>query len=498
MLKTSEMKENTMKIDLRKITLRFLFVALCLPLLSAAPQPLNNGPSTQEEVLLKQISKGFSTVSKKAIPAVVYIESQGATSKETTQNPRNHSKRRNDNPFEHFQDEFFNRFFGYPYYDERPKKKETVKGSGFIVSSDGYIMTNDHVVENATKVSVSLQNGRKLTATVIGTDSKTDLAIIKIDEKNLPFLQFGDSDKLEVGDWAIAIGNPFGLQASVTVGVVSAKGRNQLNITDFEDFIQTDAAINPGNSGGPLLDIEGKVIGINTAIVSGTGGYMGIGFAIPSNMATCIMDQLIKTGSVTRGFLGVTLQPIDSELATYYHLDNVQGALVTEVVENSPAQKAGLKQEDIILSYNNLPVENLSSFRNAISFMAPGTQVMLVVKRDGKEIKIPVIVSTAVNDVVVHTTTGTQKLGLKVENLTPEMSQKSGIDKGVVVTEVLAGTTAAELGIQPGSIILAVNRKKISNVDDFNAAVQEAIKEKRILLMLKQGEATRFVAIPLD
>nr|NGX61169.1 Periplasmic pH-dependent serine endoprotease DegQ [Chlamydiota bacterium] len=269
------------------------------------------------EALLKQISKGFSTVAKKATPAVVYIESQGTEKKKERGPPLR--KGPYENPFDYFNDDFFNRFFGFPNpQPEKPKSPETVRGAGFLVSKDGYIVTNNHCVDKAQKVSVTLTSGKKVTANVIGTDPKTDLAVIKIEGDDLPYLIFADSDNLEVGDWAIAIGNPFGLQATVTVGVVSAKGRNQLHIADFEDFIQTDAAINPGNSGGPLLDVEGEVIGVNTAIVSETGGYMGIGFAIPSSMAKQIIHQLIDNGQVTRGFLGVTLQEINNDLADYY------------------------------------------------------------------------------------------------------------------------------------------------------------------------------------
>lgn len=447
---------------------------------------------TNKEILNKQICSGFSCVAKKAIPAVVYIESSGGSGRETI------SKKPQENPFEYFQDDFFNRFFGFPNPEES-KKKETVRGSGFFVTKDGYIMTNNHVVENASKVMVTMTNGKKVVAQVIGTDPKTDLAIIKVDEKNASMLSFGDSDALEIGEWAVAVGNPFGLEASVTVGVVSAKGRNQLNITDFEDFIQTDAAINPGNSGGPLLDIEGNVIGINTAIVSGSGGYIGIGFAIPSNMAKRIMDQLIKNGTVTRGFLGVTLQPIDSDLAQFYKLEKLHGAMVTDVLKDSPAEKAGLKQEDIILSYNNAPVESLGGFRNAVSLMAPGSQLTLKVLRDGKTQKIDVTI-TAVPAEVVQPTSKVHKLGMKVQNLTPEIAEQLGYgaEKGVLVASVSDGLPAALAAIRPGSLILSVNRKKVTTVDEFNAAMAESEKEGAVLLLVRQGDATRFIALHLE
>lgn len=476
---------------MKKFSLFCLSALLLIAPLGAAP--------TSNEALLKQISRGFAQVAKNASGAVVYIESQ-ASSKEAPLAPRKKKNSpSNENPFDYFNEEFFNRFFGFPQREDKPKPTETVRGSGFLVSADGYIMTNYHVVENTSKVNVTLHSGKKYVATIVGVDPKTDLAVIKISDKNLPFLKFGDSDALEVGDWAIAIGNPFGLQTSVTVGVVSAKGRNQLHINDFEDFIQTDAAINPGNSGGPLLDIQGEVIGINTAIVSGSGGYMGIGFAIPSNMAKGIMEQLIASGSVTRGFLGVTLQPIDEDLATFYKLDKTQGALIADVAKGSPADLAGLKQEDIILSYNQIPVENLSAFRNAIALTPPGTALTLKVHRDGKLLDIKVTI-TASPSSEGEATLSMQKLGFSVQTLTPELAEHYSLsdDKGVLITQVKAGSLAAEAGLRAGMVIVAVNRKKIFTTEEFQLALQEAVKEQRLLLMLRQGEAYRFVAIPLN
>jgi len=447
------------------------------------------------EALLKQISKGFSNVAKSATPAVVYIESQGV---EKTQEISTR-KTPSENPFDYFNDDFFNRFFGFPFEKKQPKSSETVRGSGFLISKDGFIVTNNHVVENANKVNVTLQNGDKVVATVIGSDPKTDLAVIKIEGNDYPFLPFGDSDQLEVGDWAIAIGNPFGLQTSLTVGVVSAKGRSQLHIADFEDFIQTDAAINPGNSGGPLLNVEGEVIGVNTAIVSGSGGYMGIGFAIPSNMVKQIVGQLINDGEVTRGFLGVTLQPIDADLATFYKLKKPQGALVTDVVKGSPADLGGLKQEDIIIGYNGFTVENLSGFRNHVSLMQPGSKLKLRVVRDGKEIELSMNIIQQPSDKAApaHTNIPSQKLGIQVQELTPELSQKLGfVDvQGVVITQVTPGSPAAASAIKPGSLIMAVNRQKISNLAEFSTAIHEAAKEGKVVLMIRQGDAIRIVAL---
>lgn len=450
------------------------------------------------EPLLKQISRGFSRVAKKATPAVVYIESDVSKEEKIQKQAKKGS---HENPFDYFHDEFFNRFFGFPLPDEKPKtKSHIVRGSGFLVTSDGLIVTNNHVVENAKTINVTLNNGKQVPAKVIGTDSKTDLAVIKIEGKNYPYLSFGNSDDLEVGDWVIAVGNPFGLQATVTVGVVSAKGRSQLHITDFEDFIQTDAAINPGNSGGPLLNVDGEVIGINTAIVSGSGGYMGIGFAIPSNMASSIIEQLIKTGAVTRGFLGVTLQPIDEDLAKFYQLPKVEGALITDVVKGSPADVGGLKQEDVILSYNNISVENnLSGFRNTVALMHPGSKLALKVMRDGKVKDIVVTISSSPDNVTIPATP-TAKLGMQIENLTPEKAEQLGYDlkAGVLIVEVQQDSVAYNSGVRPGDLIMAVNRNKVKNLEEFNKALHDAVNEGKVLLMIRHKDTIRFLVLQVD
>lgn len=451
-----------------------------------------------QEDLLKEVSRGFSRVAAQATPGVVYIENFPKTGGQAL-TPTGNKRGFQENPFDYFNDEFFNRFFGLPSHREqpRPQQRDAVRGTGFIVSSDGYVVTNHHVVEDAGKIHVTLHDGQKYTAKIVGLDPKTDLAVIKIQAEKLPFLTFGNSDQLQIGDWAIAIGNPFGLQATVTVGVISAKGRNQLHIVDFEDFIQTDAAINPGNSGGPLLNINGQVIGVNTAIVSGSGGYIGIGFAIPSLMAKRVIDQLISDGQVTRGFLGVTLQPIDSELAACYKLEKVYGALVTDVVKGSPAEKAGLRQEDVIVAYNGKEVESLSALRNAISLMMPGTRVVLKVVREGKTIEIPVTVSQIPAE---DGMSALQKMGVRVQNITPEMCKKLGLaldTRGILVVSVEAGSPAASAGVAPGQLILAVNRQRVASVEELNQVLKNA-KGESILLMVSQGEVVRFIVLKSD
>lgn len=469
-----------------------IFVSQTIGISAAHQTPTHNQ-------VLKELASGFTEVAKHARSAVVFIESQISSEKEGPS--KKHQRGPQDNPFDHFQDDFFNRFFNFPYPEKSQKKIETVRGSGFIIRPDGYIVTNYHVVDKADKLSVTLNNGKKIIASIVGTDPKTDLAVIKIDGKDLPYLRFGNSDQLEVGEWAIAVGNPFGLQASVTVGVVSAKGRNQLNITDFDDFLQTDAAINPGNSGGPLLNLEGDVIGINTAIVSGTGGYMGVGFAIPSSMAMIIIDQLIDHGHVIRGFLGVTMQQIDTELASFYKLNKVGGALVTDVIKGSPADKAGLRQEDIILSYNGNWIESINSFRNAVSLMVPGSKLNLEINRDGKTVTIHVVIGSAQDDEKGSSETNdSSKLGIQVQALTPDLASQLGygIEKGVLISQIQKNSLAEEVGLKPGNLILAVNRKKVTSIDDYHSALQKAVKEGRVLLMVRQGEVLRFVTFSLN
>ena len=342
---------------------------------------------------------------------------------------------------------------------------------------------------------------RELPATLIGGDSHTDIAVIKIDCKTserFPYLDMADSDDVEVGEWVIAIGNPFQLESTVTAGIISAKGRQNLQITDYEDFIQTDAAINPGNSGGPLIDLDGNVIGMNTAIVSQSGGYMGIGFAIPSNILTNIQKQIINKGSVTRGFLGVSLQPIDADLAESFNLDQTQGALVVDVVAESPAEKAGIKQGDIILKLNGNAVKNPTALRNDIVLLAPNTKVTLQINRKGKILEIPVTLSTPGNNKMVSSATASHYLGISVDNLTSENIQKfhlSSQDEGVVIVDVEPSSSSVKAGLTPGSLILAVNHQKVKNVKEFNDALKGVKAGDRVLILVKQGEAIRFFSI---
>jgi serine protease Do len=435
----------------------------------------------------KAVSKIFSSVAKKAIPAVVFIKVEASESfGYPDQTPYGAP----------FGDDFFNRYFGFPFGGKpQQPQPQMAQGSGFLVSADGNIMTNAHVVKGADKMEVTLNDGHVLPATLIGADPQTDIAIIKIEGKNFPFLNLGNSDDIEIAEYVLAIGSPFQLEASVTHGIVSAKGRQGLKINEYEDFLQTDAAINPGNSGGPLINLDGEVIGINAAIVARGSG---IGFAIPSNMAKNVMDQLINKGSVTRGFLGISLQPVDKDIAAGFNLDKAEGVLVADVVKDSPADKAGIKQGDIILEYNGKPIKTQQSFRNEVSILNPGTTINLKVNRKGKILNLPVtlgVASSTTSEAVAS------KLGIEVDALTPELANQLGYTKGeagVVITKVKPGTPAALAGLRPGFLIMAVNHKKILNITDYNDALTEGDKSKRVLLLVRQGNMTRFYSIRVE
>lgn len=448
-------------------------------------------------------SKAFSSVAKKATPAVVFIKVQGQAGEDEfggyPSYPNGGGSGGGGSGSSPFEDDFFRHFFGGPQKPQKPAPQAS-QGSGFLVSADGYILTNAHVVKGADKIVVVLNDGREMDASVIGSDSHTDIAIIKIEGKNFPFLTLGNSDGMDIGEWVVAIGSPFQLESSLTVGVISAKGRQNLRITDLEDFLQTDAAINPGNSGGPLLNLQSEVIGINTAIVSRSGGYMGIGFAIPSNMAKNIMNQLIDKGTVVRGFLGVSLQPLDKELADAFNLEKIEGALVSEVAKDSPADKAGIKQGDIIVEYNGIPVKSLGSFRNEIGLTEPGKVIKLKINRKGQILAFSVSLGSA-NDNVTTASGVAAKLGIEIENMSPQLSQQLGYvqqEEGVVITKVKPGSSASMAGLRPGFLIQAVNHKKIATINDFNDALTDAGKNKRILLLIRQGNITRFYSIRLD
>ncbi|RUM91938.1 MAG: serine protease [Thermodesulfatator sp.] len=444
--------------------------------------------------LLSKTSQAIAEIVKEAMPAVVFVQVE----KTVEQGP---SPFGGQDPFGMFNDPFFQRFFG-PHLRQRPRKfKQRGQGSGFIISRDGYILTNNHVVGDADTIRVKLADGRKFKAKVIGKDPQSDVAVIKINATGLPTLPLGNSDSIQVGEWVIAIGNPFGLTQTVTVGVISAKGRSRLGITDYEDYIQTDAAINPGNSGGPLINIHGEAIGINSAIFSRSGGYMGIGFAIPINMAKAVKNQLIKNGKVVRGWLGVVIQEIDEDLAKSFGLKKAEGVLISEVAENSPAKKAGLKSGDIILKMDGHNVVDIGELRNKIALTPPGSKVTFDILREGKHKTVTVTIEEKPGGVSVAMSKHEilKELGLVVQELTPDLAQQFGYHEGqgVLVAEVEPGSLAASVGIQPGQLIEEVNRKKVSTVKEFLKALEKSNKTKRVLFKVRDGDMSRYVALRL-
>ncbi len=461
------------------IVLAFLFTMT--PMVSA---------HEDDTVSLQQTSKAFSSVAKNAVPAVVFIKVEKKVETGSMVGPG--SPFGNNDPFDFFRDR----------QPRTPRERRQMgQGSGFIISGDGYIVTNNHVVGDADVITVKVHDGREFTARKIGSDEKSDVAVIKIDGENLPTLPLGDSDALEVGEWVIAIGNPFGLAETLTFGIVSAKGRSTVGINDYEDFIQTDAAINPGNSGGPLINLEGEAIGINTAIFSSSGGSVGIGFAIPINMAKNIKDQLVKDGKVTRGQLGVMIGELTKDLADYFGADSTKGVLVSAIMKDSPAEKAGLEAGDIILKIDGRDVEGTGQLRNTVAMVAPGTKVQLLVYRDGREKTVTVSIGELSETVVNKEASELpKKLGLTVQDLTEEMRQyySLGSEEGVVVSGVDPDSRAFAAGIRPGTIILSVNRSKVGSTKEFGEVLQASVKTKKVLLLIKEQRYTRFVVLPLE
>ena len=396
-------------------------------------------------------------------------------------------------------------FFGDQFQRDlrQPReRRERSLGSGVLVRPDGYLLTNNHVVSGATEIKVSLSDKREFTARVVGADPKTDIALLKLDGGNFPVLAFGDSSKVRVGEFALAVGDPFGVGKTVTLGIVSAVGRGNLGIEDYEDFIQTDAAINPGNSGGALIDVHGKLIGINTAIVSGgSGGNQGVGFAVPVNMARQVMDRILRDGRVVRGWLGVSIQPVTQAVARSFGLSKPEGALVGDVTAGSPAEKGGIQRGDIILAMDGEPIAETRTLSFGVAMKAPGTGVTLKVFRDHREISIPVKLgeqSAAPAEALGGDASANRVTrGLSVEELTPQIRRQFNLparSAGVVVVDVEAGSAAAEAGLRRGDVIQEVNRKAITSVPQFEEAVRRGGNEP-VMLLINRGGSTQFVVL---
>ena len=466
----------------------------------AAADHLMNPPATFKFASADEPAthNGFAPVVKKVLPSVVTIT----------------SSRMVKTDMQGFGDDgippMFRQFFGDDgngagngrQFRMPRQQKESGLGSGVIVSPNGYILTNNHVVDHASTVTVIMADRHEYKARVVGTDSKTDIAVVKVDANNLEPVTIGDSDKVQVGDYVLAVGNPFGVGKTVTMGIVSAKGRANLGIEDYEDFIQTDASINPGNSGGALVNDRGELVGINTAILAnGSEGNQGIGFAVPVSVARNVMDQIIHNGKVTRAYLGVMAQEVTPAIAQAFHEPEVRGALVGDVTPNSPAQKAGVEKGDIILAVNNTAVNSSAELRMHISLMAPGTTVNVKVFRNGADRTLPVTLAempneTAKNDQPSNSNSEDALQGITVENVTARAARQLGLPAtatGVVVTNIDQNSKAAESGLQRGDVIQEVNHKPVRNTSDFDAAMRSA-KDSNLLLVNRQGN-TMYLAV---
>jgi serine protease Do len=435
--------------------------------------------------------EGFAPVVAKALPAVVNISSSKKVKTDGGQM----------GPL--FNDPFFRQFFGDQFGPQHMPREQVEKslGSGVILSADGYILTNNHVVDGATDVKVALSDKREFKAKIVGTDAKTDVAVLKIEATGLPTLVLGNSDDVRPGEFVLAIGDPFGVGETVTMGIVSATGRGNLDIEDYEDFIQTDAAINPGNSGGALIDARGELIGINTAILTGGGGgNQGIGFAIPINLARQIMGQILKTGHVVRGYLGVVIQPVTPGLAKAFGLSEVKGALVGDVSKDSPASRAGLEKGDVIEALNGEEIRDSLQLRLKVAQMAPGTEAKLRILRKGQEKDVTVTLGELPEKAQAAAAgegENSALAGVKVEDLTPEIANQIGVapgTSGVVIDQVAEGSPAAQAGLARGDVIEEVNHQGVPNTAAFDRAVRAA-GDKPVLLLVNHQGTTAFVVI---
>ncbi len=451
---------------------------------STAPQPVLGGGN-----------QTFVDIAKSVKPAVVNIYA--------TKNGR--SEGSGTAPFD---DPLFRKFFGDEFFKkfEHPKeRKERGLGSGVIVESNGLIITNNHVVGKADEIRVTLSDKREFKAKLIGTDPKTDVAVVKIDATGLPTVAWADSDKLEVGEFVLAVGNPFGLTQTVTLGIVSALGR-AAGIAEYEDFIQTDAAINPGNSGGALVNVRGELVGINTAIFSQSGGNMGIGFAVPSNMAQSIMGQLVQTGKVVRGWLGVSIQELTPELSSQFGITETKGVLVSDVMDDSPAKKAGFERADVIIEYDGKSMDSPTHLRNAVAQTPVGKKVAVKLIRDKKPKTIDLTIVEQPKSMSQNgdedggdaaTPTGILS-SLDVRDLTEELAGRYGLkssERGVVIVRVKPGSTAEELGVREGDIVLEVNRQAVTSVKTFERIAGKLSKDQAVLLLLKRQGRTIYLTL---
>jgi serine protease Do len=483
----------------RALMVRVSLVALLV--FGALPVAAQTAPAPPPDprAILESLERAFVSVAERVMPAVVHID---ATPKES---PRERGPREGRDPRERLSPperrEFerrFREFFGEDFerfFRQRPPERREARsqGSGVIVDKSGIVLTNNHLIENAGEIEVGLSDKRKLKAKVLGRDPKTDLAVLKIEaDGEFPTAELGDSDRLRVGQWAIAVGNPFGLDRTVTVGIISATGRQDLRVTTYESFIQTDAAINPGNSGGPLVSLDGKVIGINTAIVS-VG--QGIGFAIPASMVRRVMPQLVAMGRVTRGWLGIRIQPLTADLAPSFGVKEGDGVLVADVMPGSPAEAGGLKSGDVILEVEGQKTAEVPDLQKIVADTEPGKAARVAVLRDGRRETLSVKIGEMPADEPVVASRGTERWGLSVQPISPELARqfKLAAGEGVLVSEVEEDSPAARAGIRPGDAIVEVNRRRVKDVKSFEDALGRSSQE--VLLFIQREGRSQYVVL---
>ncbi len=477
--------------------LHFFFVSILIQMLALQMlfTPVQAQDPSELEQLIRQ-SKTRAALVQNVQKAVVHIKVEKIL--------RNSEGQPLNNPYDLYNEEFFKRFFpGIKPPQSQPQQpfRQEGMGSGSIISKDGYILTNHHVVGEADRILVKLYDGKEISAKLVGTDPESDISVIKIDGNGYDFLSMGNSKELMVGESVIAVGNPFGLTQTVTYGIVSAKGRTNVGINEYENFIQTDAAINPGNSGGPLVNLRGEIIGVNSAIFTRSGGYQGIGFAVPINMARRVMEDLIEKGSVSRGWLGVGIQDINQDLAQAFKLDDTNGSLITGVMKDTPADVAGLKRGDVVIEINGETVKNSNHLRNEIANAGAGSEIELLVIRDSGKRKFLIRLDerpkqlgrVAMKPEVMEE----NEMGFVVEELTPEMARQLKLESasGVVIRKVGPDSPAARAGLVPGMLILEINRQPIRSIGDFNQAAAQSRLEEGILLLVGIEGSARYITI---
>ena len=481
------------------ISMAVLSTVIAVGSQSFVPYPASGSPAaTVASPVAALPANGFTEVAKAVTPAVVNITTVMTEKVADGRSVPDELRERMEEFFGGPNGPFGPRGFRGPQGPGEPRgHRGGGQGSGVIVSADGYVLTNNHVIDGAREVTVTLPDKREFQGKIVGTDPKTDLAVVKIDGENLPSVAWGDASKLQVGEYVLAVGNPFGLNSTVTLGIVSALGRGRMGITQYEDFIQTDAAINPGNSGGALVNTKGELVGINTAIFSQSGGYQGVGFAVPTSMGKPIYESLIKTGKVVRGFLGIGIQDLNHDLAKSFGIKDAKGALVSDVREDGPADQGGLKQGDVIISYQGSPVEDAVALQRMVTRTPVGSKVSIKIMRDSREKELPITIGEQPDTVKTAKAESGEKdyafAGVAVQDLDKDTAKELGIKgkaQGVVVTGVEPDSGADKAGLMPGDVIREINRQPVKSVKEFEKVSSTVKKGDNVLMLInRRGNA---------